>query len=179
MAKRKSKSTSKKRSYTRRSTEQQIADLEARIASLRVLAKEREKFSAEAVRKDRARLELTAKEYAELVGVSMITIFSWEHGRTGPRAEQLEKWLAVKGMPKDAAWKRLGIEEVAEFSPKSVKAERDRLGLSAKKYADLIGVSMLTVYNWEKGKSVPRGPALEKWLAVRGIGKAKADKRLA
>jgi hypothetical protein len=27
-------------------------------------------------------------------------------------------------------------------------------------------------------KSVPRGPALEKWLAVRGIGKAKAEKRL-
>lgn len=65
-------------------------------------------------------------------------------------------WLAVKGMPKDAAWKKLGIEEVPEFNGKAVKAERDRLGLSAANYGKLVGVSMLTVYNWEKGKSVPR-----------------------
>jgi DNA-binding transcriptional regulator YiaG len=179
MAKRKKQGGIKKRSYTLRSPEQQIVDLEARIASLRAMAKEREKFSAEAVRKDRARLELTAADYAELVGVSMITIYSWESARTGPRAEQLEKWLAIKGMPRDEAWKRLGIEEVPEFSGKAILAERKRLGLSAAKYGKLVGVSMLTIYNWEKGKSVPRGPALEKWLAVRGIGKAKAEKQLA
>jgi DNA-binding transcriptional regulator YiaG len=179
MAKRKQQRGSKKRSYTLRSPEQQIVDLEARIAGLRAMAKEREKFSAEAVRKDRARLELTAADYAELVGVSMITIYSWESGRTRPRSEQLELWLAAKGMPKAAAWKKLGLEEALDFSGKAVRDERKRLGLSAKKYADLVGVSMLTVYNWEKKRSAPRGVALEKWLAVKGIGKAAAQKRLA
>jgi DNA-binding transcriptional regulator YiaG len=169
----------KTRKYTRRSTEEQISDLEARIAELRAVAKGREKFSAEAVKKDRERLELTAKDYADLVGVSMITIYSWESGRSRPRAGQLEKWLAVKGMFQDAAWKKLGIEEVPEFNGKAVKAERDRLGLSAANYARLVGVSMLTIYNWEKGTSVPRGPGLEKWLAVRGIGKAKGEKQIA
>ena len=47
---------------------------------------------------ERERLDLTAAEYAELVGVSMITIYSWEHGRSRPRAEQLRLWLAVHGI---------------------------------------------------------------------------------
>jgi DNA-binding transcriptional regulator YiaG len=178
MAKRNNQRASKKRSYTIRSIEQRIADLEARITGLRAAAKDREKFSPEDVHKDRARLELAAKDYAELVGVSMITIYSWESGRTRPRPEQLELWLAAKGMPKAEAWKKVGIEEALDFSGKAVLAERKRLGLSAKRYADLVGVSMLTVYNWEKQKSAPRGAALEKWLAVKGIGKAKALKRI-
>ena len=167
-----------KRKYARRTIDEQIADLQARIEQLRATAKGHEKFSPEALRSDRERLELSGKEYAELVGVSMITIYSWEAGRTRPRAEQLERWLAVKAMPKAAAWKKLGIEEVPEFNGKAVLAERKRLGLSAAKYGELVGVSMLTIYSWEKGKALPREGALEKWLAVRGIGKAKAEKQL-
>jgi DNA-binding transcriptional regulator YiaG len=37
-----------------------------------------------------------------------------------------------------------------------LKAHRTRLGLSAKDYGKLLGVSSLTVYNWENGKSKPR-----------------------
>lgn len=66
----------KTRKYNRRSIDEQISHLEARLAELRGVAKSREKFSAELVKTDRARLELTAKDYAELVGVSMITIYS-------------------------------------------------------------------------------------------------------
>lgn len=169
----------KTRKYSRRAPEEKIAELEARIAELRASAKGREKFSPDAVQKERQRLELTAKDYADLVGVSMITIYSWESGRTSPRSDQVEKWLAVKGMPKAAAWKKLGIEELPPFKGKDVLAERRRLGLTAAQYAKLVGVSMLTIYNWERGQSVPREAALEKWLAVKGIGKAKAEKLLA
>jgi len=167
-----------KRKYARRGIDERIADLQARIDQLRAANKGREKFSPDAVKQERQRLELTAKDYAELVGVAMITIYSWEAGRTRPRAEQLERWLAVKAMPKAAAWKKLGIEEVPEFNGKAVLAERKRLGLSAAKYGELVGVSMLTIYSWEKGKALPREGALEKWLAVKGIGKAKAEKQL-
>lgn len=168
----------KKGKRTRRPAEQKIAELEAKIAELRALARSREKYSSEAVKKDRARLELSAADYAELVGVSMITIFSWESGRTEPRPEQLEKWLAVRSLSREQAWRALGIEEVKEFSGKAVRAERERLGLSASDYGDLVGVSMLTIYNWEKGRSIPREKALEKWLAVKDIGRATALKRL-
>ena len=162
----------------RRSSEEKITELEARIATLRAQSKDREKYSPEAVKKDRARLELSAAEYADLVGVSMITIFSWESGRTAPRPEQVEKWLRVRGMSREQAWKAAGIEEVKEFSGKAVRAERARLGLSASDYGELVGVSMLTIYNWEKGRSIPREKALEKWLAVKDIGRTAALKRL-
>ncbi len=64
------------------------------------------------------------------------------------------------------------------FSPKWIAADRKRLGLSARDYGALVGVSMLTIYNWEKGKSKPRAKQLAAWANVRGIGKREAMKRL-
>ncbi len=59
-----------------------------------------------------------------------------------------------------------------------LKAHRARLGLSAKEYGRLLGVSDLTVYNWEGGKSKPRRSHLPSIVAVRGIGKREAMQRL-
>jgi len=53
-----------------------------------------------------------------------------------------------------------------------------RLGLSAADYARLVGVSSLTIYNWEHGKSRPRKEQLAALVAVRGIGKREALRRL-
>ncbi len=72
---------------------------------------------------------------------------------------------------------RAAVESV-RFSPRSVKAQRERLGLSAADYAKLVGVSSLTIYNWEKGKSRPRQEQLAALVAVRGIGKREAKRRL-
>ncbi len=68
--------------------------------------------------------------------------------------------------------------EGVRFSPKWVKAHRRRLGLSAKDYGLLVGVSTQTIYSWESGKSKPRAEALAGWAAVRGIGKREALRRL-
>ncbi|MGE0191453.1 MAG: helix-turn-helix domain-containing protein [Planctomycetota bacterium] len=64
------------------------------------------------------------------------------------------------------------------FSPKWVAAYRRRLGFSAKNYARLVGVSPLTIYNWEKGKSKPQAKQLATWASVRGLGKRQALQRL-
>ncbi len=64
------------------------------------------------------------------------------------------------------------------FSPRWVKADRKRLGLSAKDYGLLVGVSAQTIYGWESGKSRPRATALAGWAAVRGVGKREALQRL-
>ncbi|MHB0955324.1 MAG: helix-turn-helix domain-containing protein [Pirellulaceae bacterium] len=72
-------------------------------------------------------------------------------------------------------------EEVGEgvrFSARSVKSQRLRLGLSAADYARLVGVSALTIYNWEQGKTRPRREQLAALVAVRGIGKREALRRL-
>ncbi len=80
--------------------------------------------------------------------------------------------------------RRLGVAPKASaaagirFAARWVKADRERLGLSAKDYARLVGVAGLTIYNWEKGKSKPRDKQLAAWAEVRGIGKREALSRL-
>jgi DNA-binding transcriptional regulator YiaG len=64
------------------------------------------------------------------------------------------------------------------FSARSVKAQRARLGLSAKDFGKLVGVSALTIYSWESGNSRPRKKQLAGLAAVRHLGKREARKRL-
>jgi DNA-binding transcriptional regulator YiaG len=71
------------------------------------------------------------------------------------------------------------LSENVRFSARSVKAQRSRLGLSAADYGKLVGVSGLTIYSWEHGTSHPRKVQLAALIAVRGIGKRDALKKLA
>jgi DNA-binding transcriptional regulator YiaG len=73
-----------------------------------------------------------------------------------------------------------GAEELegVRFSSRSVKAQRARVKLSAKDYGKLVGVSGLTIYNWESGKSRPRQKQLAGLVAVRGLGRREAVKKL-
>ncbi len=64
------------------------------------------------------------------------------------------------------------------FSPGWVESHRHKLQLSAADYGDLVGVSALTIYNWEKGKTKPGRPQLAAWGEVRTLGKRDAMKRL-
>jgi len=64
------------------------------------------------------------------------------------------------------------------FSPGWVASHREKLELSAADYAALVGVSMLTVYNWEKGKSRPQRKQLEALSEVKKLGKREARTRL-
>ena len=64
------------------------------------------------------------------------------------------------------------------FSPKGLKADRERLGLSADNYGKLVGVSGLSIYNWEQGKARPRESSIASLMAIRGVGKREAAKRL-
>jgi len=67
----------------------------------------------------------------------------------------------------------------SRFSARSAKAQRRRTGLSAADYAKLVGVSPLTIYNWENGKSRPRQEQFAALVAVRGLGKREAQAKLA
>ncbi len=69
--------------------------------------------------------------------------------------------------------------ESVRFSARSVRAQRQRLGLSADAYGKLVGVSGLTIYNWEHEKARPRKAQLAALVAVRGISKREALMKLA
>jgi DNA-binding transcriptional regulator YiaG len=71
-----------------------------------------------------------------------------------------------------------GDLEGSRFSARSVKAQRRKTGLSAADYAKLVGVSALTIYNWEQAKSRPRKEQLASLVAVRGLGKRQALAKL-
>jgi len=85
--------------------------------------------------------------------------------------EKQEKRRAATPPPAELA-------ENARFSPQWVKSHRKRLELSGADYARLVGVSTLTIYNWESGKSKPRKRALAALVRVRDLGKREALRRL-
>lgn len=69
-------------------------------------------------------------------------------------------------------------EAQLRFSAKGLAAQRKRLGLSAASVARLLGVSTLSVYKWESGKTRPRAKQLEAIATLRGMGKREAARRL-
>ena len=64
------------------------------------------------------------------------------------------------------------------FSAKGLAAQRKRLGLSAAAVAKILGVSALSVYKWESGKTRPRARQLESIAALRKMGKREAMAKL-
>jgi transcriptional regulator with XRE-family HTH domain len=68
--------------------------------------------------------------------------------------------------------------ERLRFSAKGFGAQRQRLGLSAAAMGQLLGVSSLSVYKWESGKTRPRAKQIEKIGSIRGLGKKEAAARL-
>jgi len=64
------------------------------------------RFSPARLAAHRKKLEFSAAEYGQLVGVSPQTIYNWERGAR-PRQEQLKALAAVRGLGKRAALSRL------------------------------------------------------------------------
>lgn len=66
----------------------------------------------------------------------------------------------------------------ARFVAKGLRSQRNRLGLSAADFGQLVGVTAQSIYNWENGKARPRGDQLSKLAGLRGVGKREAAARL-
>ena len=82
--------------------------------------------------------------------------------------------------------KRLGQPQVAEaaeldgvrHSARSVRAQRARLKLSAADFGKLVGVSGLTIYNWEHDRVRPGKDNLATLVAIRQLGRREALAKL-
>lgn len=70
-------------------------------------AAEGRRFSSRWVKAHRAKLGLSAADYAKLIGVSPLTVYHWEHGKAKPRKQQLAAWAGVRGLGKREALRRL------------------------------------------------------------------------
>jgi DNA-binding XRE family transcriptional regulator len=65
------------------------------------------------------------------------------------------------------------------FSASGLASQRKRLGLSAEAMGKLIGVSGLSIYHWEGGKSRPRDKYLPAIAALKNLGRKTAAAVLA
>ena len=73
----------------------------------------------------------------------------------------------------------LGETDNIRFRRDGLRTHRAKLGLSAKDYGRLVGVSGLTIYHWEAGKAKPRRRQLPAIAAARVLGKREALAHLA
>jgi DNA-binding transcriptional regulator YiaG len=128
---------------------------------------------------------LARKEIREQVGGTKQSVVRYRSeiaklkqqlGEQSKQLSRLQKQVAgQEGQPADEE------DPLADFrfSARSVQAQRRRLGLSASDYGKIVGVSGLSIYKWEQGKARPRKAQMAALVAVRGIGKREALKRLA
>jgi DNA-binding transcriptional regulator YiaG len=65
------------------------------------------RFSAKGLQAQRSWLELSAADFGKLLGVSAKSIYNWESEKARPRAEQIAKLGALRGLGKRAVAARL------------------------------------------------------------------------
>ncbi len=71
------------------------------------------RFSPERLKATRAKLGISAAEFASLIGVSGQSVYLYENGRARPRAGVLERIAEVRGLGKREVAARLGEAEAA------------------------------------------------------------------
>jgi DNA-binding XRE family transcriptional regulator len=65
------------------------------------------RFSAKGLHVQRERLGLSADDFGKLLGVSAQSVYNWEQEKARPRAEQISKIAALRGIGKRDAKARL------------------------------------------------------------------------
>lgn len=69
---------------------------------------QRFKFRASTMKTHRAKLGLSAKDYGQLLGASMLSVYKWEDGKVAPRLKNLPRISEVLRMGKRQALRTLG-----------------------------------------------------------------------
>src|SRR6185369_10691011 len=92
--------------------------------------------------------------------------------------KELKRASGTRKLP-DSAPPEESSETRHRFSAKGLASQRKRLGLSAESLGKLIGVSGLSIYNWEGGKARPRANHLPAIAALKTLGKKDAAAVLA
>ncbi|QKO23414.1 DNA-binding transcriptional regulator [Rhodoferax sp. BAB1] len=97
------------------------------------------------------------------------------------RLAEQDRFIAKLRKSKPAASANDKSEEASQlrFRADGFASLRKKLGLSAADMGKLLGVSLQTIYHWEKGQSKPRASQLQGIAEVRKLGKRGAAARLA
>ena len=83
------------------------------------------------------------------------------------------------GKPSGNAKAAARTQTAIRITPASIKKHRKRLRLSQAQMGKLLGVSAITILNWEQGKSKPRAANRDAIVELRGMGRKDAELTLA
>ena len=106
------------------------------------------------LRKRRLDLGLLQREVAKEIGVTKCTIQYWETNRVTPALRFRSKIAIFLGYEYNA-------DSKYESSGEKVRAYRERLGLSRKRLASLIGTDRSNITGWETEKHQPTLKSLD------------------
>jgi transcriptional regulator with XRE-family HTH domain len=81
----------------------------------------------------RKRLGLSAADLARLLGVSMQSIYNWEHKKASPRKEQVAAIAALRSIGRKEALRRLDTLLTAKRKIKTKKRPRKLVQKNARK----------------------------------------------
>lgn len=101
---------------------------------------------AEWIRTNREKAEMSQAELAAKLGVWQPQISAWESGKASPAREMLQRLAATLGVELDSKDVGVGLGEW-------LRKRREQLGLSRAKLAEKAGISSLTVYFIETGRT--------------------------
>lgn len=81
------------------------------------------------------------------MGVTRATVSGWEQMKHTPQTRDIPKIVAFLGYVPEFM--------TAQSFAKQVRCARMLKGMTQRQFAALLGVDPSTIYQWEKGKSVP------------------------
>jgi DNA-binding transcriptional regulator YiaG len=133
--------------------------------------------SPDDLRETRDRLALTQADLAQILGVSIASVASWEAGKTIPSRASRAAIAELEGATSEDVERRLGRSMAGRMrrarqaksllTPEEVRAIRLKHGMSQREMAEALDVSINTISNWETSRSTPRGRSIEKLLDMR------------
>jgi DNA-binding transcriptional regulator YiaG len=115
-------------------------------------------ISPQEIRAQRLALMLTQDQLAATIGVRKETIGSWERGRNKPSFEHYAQLCSV--FEKHEA----EITQGFKVTGRSLRHLREALGWSQQQLAEVLGVSTVTLRNWEHNYNQPDFPSQRKLI---------------
>ena len=148
-----------------------------------MLKQEIARLAKKEIRSQTEPLKRASTQYRKLIASlrRRVTELERDVARTRQSLDAAVKSRAKEGGAKSAG---TGDPETGEQArirvpgPAAINAMRERLGLSNADFARLAGVSSQSVYNWQQGKTRPRGRQLVAIAGIRGLGKREVRARL-
>ena len=103
------------------------------------------------IRALRKQAGITQEELGDLLSVSYMTVRRWEAGKVVPRLDEIKALAnALKVQEQDF------LSDNTEAFHLKLRELRKKAGLNQTQLAEKIGVSLLTLFRWEKGERQPR-----------------------